>query len=212
VELLERLAARYRSRPGLHGIEVLNEPHWEVPTSLLKTYYTQAYRAIRRHCPPEQVAVVCHDGFRSYREFLGFLQPPEFHNVLFDVHRYQCFERADLDMDIQGHLHKAAVLWREEAQRIQRELGLLVIAGEWSLGLNLEVVSLWAPGPFNHALQNMDSFQQDVAYRAYGAAQLLAFEHYCGWFFWSYRTATTPDWCFRECVERGWLPGKFGTP
>jgi len=30
-----------------------------------------------------------------------------------------------------------------------------------------------------------------------------------GWFFWSYRTETTPEWCFRECVERGWLPPRF---
>jgi glucan 1,3-beta-glucosidase len=39
---------------------------------------------------------------------------------------------------------------------------------------------------------------------------LLAFEHYRGWFFWSYRTETTPAWCFRDCVERGRLPVNFG--
>ena len=67
----------------------------------------------------------------------------------------------------------------------------------------------WAEGPFDHALRSMDKFQQDVAYRAYGAAQLLTFELYRGWFFWSYRTETTPEWCFRECVERDWLPPRF---
>ena len=48
-----------------------------------------------------------------------------------------------------------------------------------------------------------------MALRAYAAAQLLAFEHYRGWFFWSYRTETTPGWCFRDCVARGWLPARF---
>jgi glucan 1,3-beta-glucosidase len=137
------------------------------------------------------------------------MQLPRHRNVIFDIHRYQCFSREDLDMDIHGHLHKAENLWRQEADEIQRELKLPAIVGEWSLGLNLEVVSLWADGPFGHALRHMGRFQQDVAYRAYGAAQLLAFEHCRGWFFWSYRTETTPEWCFRECVERGWLPPRF---
>jgi glucan 1,3-beta-glucosidase len=209
VEVLGRLAARYRTSASLHAIEVLNEPRWDVPTDLLKAYNLRAYDAIRAHCPPERVAVVFHDGFRTHREYLGFMQPPAFRNVIFDVHRYQCFDRADIDMDITGHVHKAGVLWRDEADIIQRELNLPAIAGEWSLGLDLKVVSLWAEGPFNHALEHLDAFQEDIAYRAYAAAQLLAFEHYLGWFFWSYRTETTPAWCFRECVERGWLPPQF---
>jgi glucan 1,3-beta-glucosidase len=210
VDVLARLAARYAAVPSLHAIQVLNEPRWDIPTDLLKAYYRRAYDAIRAHCGPEQVAVVFHDGFRPQGEYTGFFQPPEFRNVLYDVHRYQCFERGDLDLDIHGHLHKAGVLWTAEADEIQRDLGVPAIAGEWSLGLDLKVVSLWAPGPYNHALEPLDSFQHDVALRAYGAAQLLAFEHYRGWFYWSYRTETTPAWCFRDCVERGWLPGRFG--
>jgi glucan 1,3-beta-glucosidase len=209
VELLGRLAARYRSAASLHGIEVLNEPRWDVPTELLRAYYRRAYAAIRAHCPPEQLAVVFHDGFRTHREFLDFFREPGLDNVLLDVHRYQCFERSDIDLDIHGHVHKAGVLWREESETIQRELGIPAIAGEWSLGLELAVVSLWAAGPFHHALERMDTFREDVALRAYAAAQLLAFEHYRGWFFWSYRTETTPAWCFRDCVARGWLPNRF---
>ena len=209
VDVVGRLAERYRSAPGLYGIEVLNEPRWDVPTQLLEQYYRRAYDAIRVHCPPDRVAVVFHDGFRPHSEFLPFFRAGNLENVIFDVHRYQCFERADLDMDVQGHLHKAGVTWRDEADTIQRELGVPAIAGEWSLGLDLKVVSLWADGPFHHALQPLDAFQEAVALRAYAAAQLLAFEHYLGWFFWSYRTRTTPAWCFRECVERGWMPSRF---
>jgi glucan 1,3-beta-glucosidase len=69
--------------------------------------------------------------------------------------------------------------------------------GEWSLGLAPETVSA------------LDASRRDAVHRAYADAQLLAFERYLGWFFWSYRTETTPAWCFRECVRRGWLPASF---
>lgn len=209
LDVLGRLAERYRAHPALAAIEVLNEPRWDVPTDYLKAYYLDAYARIRRHCAAERVAVVFHDGFRSYREFLGFMQPPQWQNVIFDLHRYQCFDRRDIDTDIYGHLHKAAGEWRDEADSINAALGLPAICGEWSLGLDLKVVSLWAEGPFNHALERMDAFQQDVASRGYAAAQLLAFEKYLGWFFWSYKTETTPAWSLRTSVERGWLPSRF---
>jgi glucan 1,3-beta-glucosidase len=209
LEVLERLAERYHQHPQLHAIEALNEPRWDVPTDVIKDYYVRAYERIRRHCPPERVAVVIHDGFRSFRDFLGFMQPPQYQNVIFDIHRYQCFDRGDIDMDIYGHIIKAAGEWKEEADAIINELGLPVYCGEWSLGLDLKVVSLWAEGPFNHALEHMDALQESVAFRGYGAAQLATFEKYLGWFFWSYKTETTPAWCFRDCVERGWLPADF---
>jgi glucan 1,3-beta-glucosidase len=209
LNVLERLAERYRDRPALHAIEVLNEPRWDIDTKLLKKYTADGYRRIRKHCRPENVAVVFHDGFRSFREYTGFLQEPEFSNVVFDIHRYQCFVREDVDMDIYGHIQKAAGEWKNEADDIIRDLGLWTYAGEWSLGLDLKVVSLWAEGPFNHALQDMDAFQKSVACRAYAAAQLATFEKYLGCFFWTYKTHTTPEWCFRECINRGWLPGNF---
>jgi len=207
--VLERLAQRYQQRPALHAIEVLNEPRWDIPTDVLKDFYLNAYQRIRLYCQPEDVAVVFHDGFRSFHEFKGFISQPEFSNVVFDMHRYQCFVREDIDTDIYGHMHKAAIDWKNEADEIINELGQPVYLAEWSLGLDLKIVSLWAEGPFNHALENMDDFQMDVAYRGYAAAQLLTFEKYLGWFFWSYKTETAPAWCFRDCVEKGWLPDRF---
>jgi len=196
VDVLGRLAERYRATPSLHAIEVLNEPRWDVPTPLLQGYYRRGYDAVRVHCPADRLAVVFHDGFRSHGEFTRLFHESPLENAIFDVHRYQCFAREDLDLDIHGHLQKANVAWREEAAAIQSELGVPAICGEWSLGLDLK-------------LGSPDPFREDVALRAYAAAQLLAFEHYRGWFFWSYRTETTPAWCFRDCVARGWLPARF---
>ncbi len=208
LDVLERLAVRYRSRSVLCAIQLLNEPRWDIPTDYLKRFYVRAYRAIRTHCSAADVAIVFHDGFRSHSEYVGFMQQPAFENVIFDVHRYQCFDPADLALDAAGHVQKAAVTWKADVQQIQTELALPVIVGEWSLGLDVAVVSLNAPA-FENALGRLDSFQQDVALRGYAAAQLLAFEQCHGWFFWSYRTETTPAWSFRECVERGWLPQRF---
>lgn len=207
--VLEKLAERYNNRSALHAIEVLNEPRWDVPTDYLKRYNTAAYHSIRKFCSPEKVAVVFHDGFRDYREYLGFMQAPEFQNVIFDIHRYQCFAREDIDMDIYGHIEKAAIEWKTEADNINRDLKLPTICGEWSLGLDLKVVSLWAEGPYNHALEHMDAFQEHTAFRGYAAAQLMTYETYAGWFFWNYKTETTPAWCFRDSVELGWLPASF---
>jgi glucan 1,3-beta-glucosidase len=207
--VLENLAERYHDRAALHAIEVLNEPRWDVDTQILKQYNTEGYHRIRKYCKPDEVAVVFHDGFRSYKEYLGFMNGPEFDNVVFDIHRYQCFAREDIDLDIYGHIKKSAIDLKQEADDIALELGHWTYVGEWSLGLDLKVVSLWAPGPYNHALEKLDSFQANVALRAYAAAQLITYEKYLGWFFWSYKTETTPAWCFRACVENGWFPGRF---
>ncbi len=206
LNVLERLAERYAHHPALHAIQALNEPRWDIPTDILKRFTEAAYHRVRLHCPPEKVTFVFHDGFRSFREYAGFLQEPQFQNVAIDIHRYQCFDRADIDMDIFGHIRKSAVDLRKEADEITLESGYQVYCGEWSLGMNLKVVSLWAEGPFNHAVEGMDEFQMSAAYRGYAAAQLLTFEKYTGWFFWTYRTETTPEWNYRDCVEHGFIP------
>ncbi len=207
--VLARLAERYAGHPALHAIEVLNEPRWDLDTALLKTYTSAAYQRIRQHCVAEQVAVVFHDGFRSFRDYANFLRPPAHSNVIFDIHRYQCFVADDINMDIYRHLQKAAIDWQLEADEIIRESGLPTYVGEWSLGLDPKMAELWADEAYDYPQPVMDEFQMDIAYRGYAAAQLLSFEKYRGWFFWSYKTETTPLWCFRECVERGWLPSKF---
>lgn len=209
VDLLGRMAARWGGHPALGGLQVVNEPRWDIPTALLQDVYRRAYDAIRAHAPAGTLTVVFHDGFRPAAEYAGFFDRGPFEDVLYDVHRYQCFEPADLALDVAGHIAKAGVDWAREADAIQQVIGIPAICGEWSLGLDLQEVSLWHPGPYDHALDHLDRFNEDAALRAYGAAQLTAFERYRGWCFWSYRTATTPAWCFRDAVERGWLPSRY---
>lgn len=205
---LQRLAQRYGQHPALHGIEALNEPRWDVETGLLKRYTLAAYRIIRQHCG-EQVAFIFHDGFRSFREYQGFMSGPEYRNVIFDIHRYQCFVPEDKQLDIFGHLQKTAQDWKDEAEDIIRHAGIPTYVGEWSLGLDLQMIEVWSQGAFDCPQHGMDDFQLDLTYRAYAAAQLACFEKYLGWFFWSYKTEDMLHWSFRHCVERGWLPARF---
>lgn len=206
LNVLELLAERYAHHPALRGIEVLNEPRWDIPTDLLKEYTVQAYHRIRKHCPADAVAVVFHDGFRDFHEYQGFLTEPEYSNVIFDIHRYQCFVEEDLNTDIYGHIQKATQAWKHEADAMINELALPVYCGEWSLGLDLRMIALWEQGPFNHNQHSMDAFQMALTYRGYAAAELLTFEKYQGWFFWTYKTETTPAWSYRESLKRGWVP------
>jgi len=206
LDVLEMMAERYKDHPALCGIQALNEPGWDLPTDVLKRYTLDAYQRIRRHCAPGRVTFVFHDGFRSFREYAGFLQEPEFRNVAIDIHRYQCFDPNDIKRDIFGHICKSAVDLRAEADEIIRDSGYQVYCGEWSLGLNRKVAEHWAVEPCNYARQPMDEFQLSAAYRGFAAAQLLTFEKYAGWFFWTYRTENYPDWSYRECVEQGLFP------
>jgi glucan 1,3-beta-glucosidase len=206
---LERLAERYGGSHALYGIEVLNEPHWDIPTKFLLQYTQAAYRRIRRYCRPDRVAVVFHDGFRAFREFSGGLPASEYERLVLDIHRYQCFAQEDVDTDIYGHISKAAGEWRQEADDIINYAPWGAYVGEWSLGLNPNMLAFWRSQAHNQQQTEMDDFQQNLAYRAYAAAQLLSFEKYLGWFFWSYKTESMPHWSFRDCVQRGWLPDRF---
>ena len=208
VKTLGRLARRYGKRPALQGIEVLNEPRWDIDTELLKRYNRAAYREIRNYCS-KQLAVIFHDGFRSFREYGSYLSASEFSNVVFDIHRYQCFIQEDIELDIFGHLQKVLTDWKNEAEDIVNHAGILAYVGEWSLGLDLNALETWGRSVFGNRQPAVDDFQLNLIYRAYAAAQLLCFEKYQGWFFWSYKTETMPAWSFRDCVERGWLPATF---
>ena len=208
LKTLERLAQRYGKHPALHGIEVLNEPRWDIATELLQRFTLAAYSRIRQHCA-DDVAVIFHDGFRNFREYQGFISNNSHRNVIFDIHRYQCFIGEDVNTDIYGHMRKAAVDWREEANDIISHSGLATYVGEWSLGLDLKMAELWRQQSFDYPATDIDEFQLNLAYRGYAAAQLASFEKYLGWFFWSYKTETMPQWSFKDCVQRGWLPDRF---
>ena len=143
LDVLAKLAGHYRHSPALHAIEVLNEPHGDIASAYLQDYTRQAYQRIRAHCLADQVGVVFHDGFRPYTEYTQLLQAADYQNLIFDIHRYQCFTTEDGNSDIYTHIRKTVDDWQTEACDIISHAGRKTYVGEWSLGLDPHMLNLW---------------------------------------------------------------------
>ncbi len=193
LNILSDLATRCKGYDNLLGIELLNEPRWDVPMKILKTFYQDAYHRLRTSIGKER-AVVIHDGFRQLH-WKGFMQEPEYVNVLLDTHPYQCFTDDDRKRDLHGQVAFALLERRKLLDEMKRQLPCIV--GEWSCALPPE------------SLGGRKGLELDIAMRAYGDAQLVNFDATRGWFFWTYKTEEGGAWSFRDCVRRGWLPDRY---
>ncbi len=183
---LERLAERYGRRKALWGIETLNEPRWDVPDDVLLYFNRRAYEAIRKHCPPENGAVVIHDGFRGPRipeVFGGRFREPVFSNVVLDAHRYQCFDDDLRSLDAASNVRQAEGPLAKELHSLQESV-FWTICGEWSLGTG--------------------GSRTDAERQAFFNAQKRAFDSCQGSFFWSYKIESgNPAWSLRDAVRLG---------
>ncbi len=191
LESIERISERYRHHPTLVGIELLNEPHHEIDLHIVQDYYLQGYERVRKYIPPEKAAVVIHDSFRSLA-WEGFMQEPDYQNVVLDTHIYQCFTEHDRALDPFGHIQRA-LEHQVELDAVQKQLPTIV--GEWSLGLP------------ERARQGLDELNHALLLKAYGSVQQMNYNRCQGWFFWSYRVKNGRfnGWDFRAAVENGYL-------
>ncbi|WP_163195424.1 glycoside hydrolase family 5 protein [Clostridium thermarum] len=195
LEVLERVAERYKNHSALWGVQMLNEPRWDVPMDILQDYYLRGYEVCRKHLD-ESIAIVFHDGFRL-KEWKNFMREDKYKNVILDTHMYQCFSDEHTRLNMAEHLMLAAGGRTEEIKEMSQYFKIIV--GEWSLGIH----------PVK-TLEGMNDLQLDASNRAYGAAQLLSYENAEGWFFWSYKldNKDMATWDFRRSVEKGWLSVK----
>lgn len=195
LRVIEDLAARCEAYDNLLGIELVNEPRDVVPLDILDSYYQEGYQHVRKHLSQDRAAVVIHDSFRPY-QWDDFMPESDYSNVILDTHLYQCFSDQDHQRNISSQIEVAAVERKRQLDKMQKHHACIV--GEWSLGLPPK------------SLEGLDSLAREAGMRAFGAAQLISYESTRGWFFWTYRTEEGGGWSFRDCVNRGWLPGKYG--
>ncbi len=113
---------------------------------------------------------------------------------MLDTHLYQVFTDADRKRSAGQHIQEAT---KRKGHLDAMQNQLWTVVGEWSVALPPE------------SLKELSPLQADMAKRAFGAAQLMSYEASHGWFFWTLKTETMPEWSLRECVVRGWLPDKF---
>lgn len=196
VRIIEGLAAHCKQFDNLIGLELLNEPRWDVPIDIIKGYYVEAYRAARKHLPKEKVAVVIHDAFRAM-EWQNYMTEPDYSNVMLDTHLYQCYTDGDRKNDIHAHVEIAGLEWKRQLDKMQQQ-ELRTIVGEWSCSLDPQ------------SLRGLTGFAHDAATRAYADAQLISFETSHGWFYWTYKISSGGTWSFRDCVKKGWMPEQYG--
>jgi glucan 1,3-beta-glucosidase len=195
LRIVSDLAARCKVFDNLIGIELLNEPRWDVPLDILKRFYQEGYHRVREQIGKDK-AVVIHDAFRP-RDWANFMREPEYSDVLLDTHPYQCFTDDDHKRDLHGQIELALNGRKKLLDDMRRQLPCIV--GEWSCALPPE------------SLKGLTGLALDVAMRAYGDAQLINFDATRGWFFWTYKTEEGGAWSFRDCVKRGWLPDQYGS-
>lgn len=193
VRILGAFAQKYGNHPALYGIELLNEPIWDIPIDTLKAFYQDSYAQIRKYAK-SNVAVIIHDSFRAMA-WQNFMKEPDYSNVIIDTHLYQSFNKEDKVRTAQEQI-VFALNRKSMLEKMQQE-ELPTFVGEWSLAL-----------PY-YSRQDLSSFQGDLVTGAYADTQLLCFENTRGWFFWSYKLESNSEWNFRYCVERGWLPEHF---
>lgn len=207
VDVIGRLAARYKESAALFGIEALNEPRLKgsvfdrspdgVPAHFLRNYYRQAYDALRAHCD-EQVAFVFHDAFEPWR-WSYFMRSDQYANVWLDVHCYHCFRKRDTRLYESGELERAMKL-DEWIVRLGRSKNKKVMIGEWSAGLSIPYGVM---SPESHAAFS----------RRFVRTQLRVFNQADGWFFWNYKiNADLPGWDARKALSflEGCQLGKEG--
>jgi glucan 1,3-beta-glucosidase len=190
LDVITKLARRYKASPSLLGIELLNEPSPRIPRRNLLKFYQAGYRIIRGECGPD-TWVVFHDAFRPKR-WKRKLKQTEYSGMYIDRHEYQNFSKHDKRLNVSGHLDKTLGTVKKLLGKMARWHP--VVVGEWSLALDQQSVS------------GLNETEQLAARIAYGAAQLLAYENSTGWFYWSYKTEEGGVWSFRDCIEKGWLP------
>lgn len=221
--VLERLAHRYRARPALWGIEVLNEPIsqelWDaidlpnrypprdpeyargsepVPTHFLKDFYIKAYRKIRAQS--DDVTIVFHDGFRI-REWDGFFTSPPFEQIIVDTHLYLMeYTPGTGDENLGGYLGHIRNKFSRTVQEMSPQFPLII--GEWCLEPMSPQAAALAPE------------QRRGFYRSLANAQLTAWDSAAGWFFWSYKLlingSNLDGWDLGKSIELGYLPENLG--
>jgi glucan 1,3-beta-glucosidase len=195
LRIIADLAARVKGYDNLIGFELLNEPRWDVPLDVLKRFYMDAYHRVRDQIDKDKAAVVMHDGFRQL-EWGDFMRESDYTNVILDTHPYQCFTDDDRKRNLHQQIVVALLDRKRQLDAMQRQFPSIV--GEWSCALPPE------------SLEGRTGFALDVAMRAYADAQSINFDFTRGWFFWTYKTQEGGAWSFRDCVQRGWMPDRYG--
>lgn len=178
IDVLVRIAERYRTAQNVWGIQLLNEPDPGRTGLKLARFYRRAYRAVSKVARPG-TRIVFSDGYAPLLlvNALGLIGRRS-HPAVMDCHFYQCFSTADKRRTFDDQLRKL-----RRSQRLIRFLALFqpIIVGEWSAMLPYAVGS-------------------EKTWR-YWRGQEVAYDKADALFYWNYKTEPAGRWNFRAMVE-----------
>lgn len=223
-----RLAKRYGNRPGLFGIEVLNEPaatkeifddmkrrypprdagmaagSAPISFNFLCHYYLDCYQRLRSILPADK-RIVFHDGF-ALNKWKSFFTSHNFHNVILDTHQYLTgIETTDHDAFIRACQNKLKQLVRQIDEVSQY---VPVMTGEWSL-FNSYAAGINTQGGINPTQHQFagathhNQAQLQAIYQRLWDKQTAAWNHGIGSIYWTYKlnidTINEPAWYGWDC-------------
>ena len=221
LDVLTRLAKRYRNRRALFGVEVLNEPinrltymmspsskqakdraeargSGPIPMAFLKRFYREAYRRLRPILAEDQI-IVFHDGFRLGRWRNWFVREG-MRDVMLDTHIYLVMAeqfplfRLIPDRWLMGW-YRLFVRWNE--RRIRRAARYTpVIVGEWCVANNLVnrmIAKHSGDGGRSEENAMHSASIRGSIYREVAAMQRKAWSASAGQIYWSYQLRGNHD-------------------
>lgn len=215
LSVLERLAKRYGTRPGLWGIEILNEPiledMWTTmdvanrykpadpekargsrPNTIefIRSFYLEAYDRIRKYMPDEKYVVI-HDAF-ELKAWKEFMREDKYKNVVLDTHQYlMVAEALGCEQNVESYTAYIRGTLAKDIEEMQQYFP--VICGEWCLFNSLACGRDTKGG--QSVLNGVEGAPAEVVspeekkriYSALAKEQLDAWKKGSGYFYWSYK-------------------------
>lgn len=182
IDLLCKIANRYKDSEALWGIELLNEPLAVRNYFTLLRFYRHAYAELRKIVRPG-THTVFHDGFHAVM-FSGALWPRKNYPIVMDSHWYAFHPFGDNEKRYRRLLAYYRGLILRYARLFQP-----VIVGEWS--------SVF-PGRYFDQLPKQ---RHDELLVKSMDSQLKMFERADGWIYWNYKHQGGGMWNFRSLVD-----------
>lgn len=182
IDVLCRIADRYRESMNIWGVELLNEPDIDRFGLRLAHFHRRAYRALTRHAR-KGTRIVFSDAFHPWLTTNTFwLTRRRSYPVVLDSHLYYCFENA------RQRTFSEQLTAVGRSSRLLRWLSRMqpVMVGEWSATLPYQV--------------SMEQTKKFILQQKGTHTQAIAT---C---YWTYKTESPGCWNYRWMIENGYEP------
>ncbi|KAI9876945.1 MAG: exo-1,3-beta-glucanase [Pleopsidium flavum] len=217
------LAQRYASQTDVvTTIELLNEPFGpSLNLNDIKKFYYDGWGTIRDS--NGDTAVTIHDAFQDVVDYWnGFMNVQSgVNHVILDTHQYQIFDQGQVSQSPSQHVSSACAYGANKLSHVDK----WTVVGEWT-GAQTDCAK-WLNGlgkgaRYDGTLSGSSyvgscngKFTGTVAglsaddkfnLRHFIEAQLDAYEKRTGWFFWTWKTESAPEWHMKDLLANGLFP------